>query len=62
VLTSGFGRKYKSSRIEYDVDECAQSIEHIPVVKKRNFAEPINNTPSAFSMANRFLLLGIDED
>lgn len=62
LLIRRVARKYKSSRIEYDADECDQSLERLPVVKKRNFAEPVNNPNSAFSMTNRFLLLGIDED
>lgn len=56
-------RKYKGSRIEFGADECSQSLDRMPIVKKRNFAEPVvSNTSFVYAMPNRFHLLKVDED
>ncbi|KAK0623263.1 hypothetical protein B0T14DRAFT_515738 [Immersiella caudata] len=50
--------KYKGTKIEWDVDECAQPYAPVPPKPKREASQP-KKTPAA---ANRFQLLNIDDD
>ena len=49
--------KYKGTKIEWDVDECAQPFV-VPAPKARREAPP----PKKASIANRFQLLNMDDE
>lgn len=53
--------KYKGSKIDWDTDECCQSLERPPNVKSRKdhiSTKKSNSNP----MANRFHLLNLDDE
>jgi len=52
--------RYKGSRIGWDVDECAQPFDPIPVARLKKEAQPSRKLPTA--MANRFHLLNLDDE
>jgi len=54
-----FSRKYKGSKIEWDVDECAQPIPTAPMPKPR--MEPASMKKTNSYMPNRFQLLNVDD-
>jgi hypothetical protein len=51
-------RKYKGTKIEWDVDECAQPYAPVAPKPKREVSQP-KKVPAA---TNRFQLLNIDDD
>jgi hypothetical protein len=51
-------RKYKGTKIEWDVDECAQPYAPVAPKPRREVSQP-KKVPVA---ANRFQLLNIDDD
>ncbi|KAK5988796.1 Negative regulator of differentiation 1-like protein [Cladobotryum mycophilum] len=54
--------KYKGSRIEWDVDECAQSLDRMPINHRRRSAAPVPPRQQPINpMANRFELLNLDD-
>ncbi|KAJ4391424.1 hypothetical protein N0V93_005041 [Gnomoniopsis smithogilvyi] len=52
--------RYKHSKIEWDVDECAQPFEESCQVKTRK--EAVNTKRRSGNMANRFHLLNLEDD
>jgi hypothetical protein len=59
LLTKPVCRKYKGSKIEWDVDECAQPYPSVPALKARK--SPPAPKKAATTMANRFQLLNMDD-
>lgn len=51
-------RTFKSTKIEWDVDECAQPYVKVPPAKPRREALPAKKNSN--SMPNRFHLLNLD--
>ena len=60
LLTYG-GSKYKGSKIDWDVDECAQPLEFPTQAKARKDIQPAEKA-SGKTMANRFHLLDLEDD
>lgn len=54
-------RKYKGSKIDWDVDECDQPYALTAQPKSRH-QTPTNNRTNGGAMTNRFNLLNIDDD
>ncbi|KOS18430.1 Negative regulator of differentiation 1 [Escovopsis weberi] len=54
--------KYKGSRIEWDSDECAMPLEHVPPFRHRQSgpSPPLRHS-AANSMENRFKVLDLDD-
>ncbi len=59
-LTWHDSRTYKGSKIDWDVDECAQPFDPVPIVKPKKEPAPPKKAPSA--TRNRFQLLNLDDD
>lgn len=58
VLAKCLYRKYKGSKIDWDVDECAQPFDPVPIQQPRK--ENPTQKKNGKSMANRFHLLNLD--
>lgn len=58
VLTDEY-RKYKGTKIDWDVDECAQPYAPLLPKPRREVSQPKKVSTAA---ANRFQLLNIDDD
>ncbi len=60
MLTRRLCRRYKGSKIEWEVDECAQPIE-VPAPKPRREPPPKKTMAGNTFMKNRFQLLNIED-
>lgn len=58
--TNPSSRRYKGTRIDWTADECAQSLDRMPVHNHRRVPSVVQPRRETNSIANRFGLLDLD--